>query len=72
MDLDNPSLLLSGVLVSALGMGFFLYGKKTQDLWSLLYGVLLLVVPFFAGSMLVMWGAAGIGLVLFYMVKRVG
>jgi len=57
--------MLSAVFVSAFGMGFFLYGKKTQDLWSLLYGVLLLV-PFFAGTVLMMWGVAGIGLVLFF------
>lgn len=41
------ALLLWGVLFSAIGLGYFLYGKKQTALVPLACGMLLMVVPFF-------------------------
>ncbi len=61
MDLANPWSLLSGVLISCLGLGFFLYGKKAAKLWPLLAGIVLGIYPYFISSVWLMWViAAGI------------
>jgi len=58
MDLDNPAILLSGIIISSIGMGFLIYGKKNADLRALLIGIILSVIPFFGHSLLVLWGVA--------------
>jgi len=71
MNLDHPAVLFSGVLIGAIGMGFFVYGKKTPDFRALLFGVLLSVVPLLAHTLLVLWGITGLGATLFYASGRV-
>jgi hypothetical protein len=58
MDLDHPGLLFSGLILGSLGMGFFLYGRKQGRFDCLAVGIALSVIPFFAHSLLVMWGLA--------------
>ncbi len=70
MDLDNPSVLLSGVIIGAFGMGFFIYGKKSADFRALLMGVALSVLPLFAHSLLVLWGLAGLCATAMYAARR--
>jgi len=55
MDLSNPGTLLSALIIGALGMGLFIYGKKQQHIPSLLAGVGMCVFPYFVSSLLVMW-----------------
>jgi hypothetical protein len=55
MDLGSTSSLFSSLLISCLGMGFFLYGKKATKLWPLLAGLVLGIYPFFVTSVLLMW-----------------
>ena len=71
MDFDHPSVLLSGMLIGAVGMGFFIYGKKNTDLKALLMGVALSVVPLLAHSMLVLWGVTGLCATAHYLSGRV-
>jgi hypothetical protein len=63
MDLSDPWLLISGLVLGAIGAGLFIYGKKQSDLRCLAAGVALCVVPYFIGSVLVLWlfGAGTIG-----------
>jgi len=70
MDLDNPSILLSGVLIGAFGMGFFIYGKKAADFRALLMGIALSVLPLFAHSLLVLWGLTGLCATAMYAARR--
>lgn len=72
MELDNPSVLLSGVLIGAVGMGFFIYGKKSADYRALLMGVALSVLPLLAHTMLVLWGITGACAALMYAARRFG
>lgn len=58
MDLDHPGVLFSGLILGCIGMGFFIYGKKQGRFDCLAVGAVLSAIPFFAHSLLVMWGVA--------------
>ena len=66
MDLSASS-LVAGLLVSGVGTGLFLYGKKQGRIPQLLAGVALMVYPMFIPSALwvVLIGAAVIGALWF-------
>ena len=55
MDLSNPYVIISGLFISAIGAGLFMYGKKAVDLRCILAGVALCVIPYFIGSMALLW-----------------
>lgn len=56
-DLD-PGILFSGLIISAIGMGMFIYGKKRPEPKCLFLGLAMCVFPMFVHSLLVMWGLA--------------
>ncbi len=58
MDLSNPGLLISGLIISTIGMGLFVYGKRSEDLKCLGLGLVMMVFPVFVHSLLLMWLAA--------------
>ena len=70
MDFDNPGVLFSGLIIGAVGMGFFIYGKKNADFRSLLAGVALSVIPFVGHSLLALWGATGLCASVYYASTR--
>lgn len=53
MDI-SASNLLSGVVISCLGAGIFLYGKNVQRLPPLVIGLAMCVYPYFL-SITIMW-----------------
>ncbi len=65
MDMSNPGLMLSAGLISMIGLGVFIYGKRMQDIKSLGIGLGMMIFPMFVPSVLVMWViavACGVGL----------
>jgi len=58
MDTE-PSTLFAGVVVSAFGVGFFIYGKKQRRAPQLVAGILLSVFPFFVSGALMTYAIAG-------------
>ena len=46
----NQALLLWGLLFSAIGMGFFIYGRKQRRAVPLVCGIVLMVYPYFVPS----------------------
>ncbi len=72
MDLSNPGILLSGLLISIAGLAVFVYGKKSQDMRSLGVGLALMVYPIFVHSLLVMWLIAGVCAGALYLLPRSG
>jgi hypothetical protein len=60
MDLSAGSLLLN-LLVSAVGAGFFLYGRKQSRMPPLIGGISLCIYPYFISNL---WVMAGIGVAL--------
>lgn len=72
MDLDNPAVLFSGILIGALGLGFFMHGKRNADFRTLLAGVALSVLPLTAHTLLVLWGCTGLCASALYVSNRRG
>jgi hypothetical protein len=62
MDL-SPGTLIASMLVSTVGFGFFLYGKKQVRLPQLATGVVLMAYPYFVGGAALVIGI-GAGIVL--------
>ncbi len=65
MDMSNPGLMVSAGLISMVGLGVFMYGKRMQDIKSLGIGLGMMIFPMFVPSVLVMWViavACGVGL----------
>lgn len=55
MDLSNPWLIVSGLLIGVVGFLLFNYGRKEPDLKALSAGLVLCVYPYFIGSVLMLW-----------------
>jgi hypothetical protein len=47
---DNPALLLWGILFSSIGLGFFIYGKKQGSIAPLITGIVLMIYPYFVSN----------------------
>ena len=45
--MEGTSLLIWGMLFGAIGLGFFIYGKKQKSVVPLLTGIALFVFPYF-------------------------
>jgi len=52
--MDNPSLLLWGVVFGSIGFGFFLYGKKQKAVVPLITGIALCVFPYFISNVYIL------------------
>ena len=59
MDFSDPSLLISGFLISMVGLGIFMYGKRAQSFKGLAIGIAMMGFPIFVSSLLWMWVSAG-------------
>lgn len=62
MDFDNPGLLLSGMIVSALGLGVFIYGKKLMQPKCIVVGLGLMALPLFVHSIVWIWASTAFGI----------
>lgn len=70
LDLGNPAVLISGLLISLIGTALFIYGKKQMEFPPLIAGIALCIVPFFVVSVLALWLITGACLGgLYYMHK---
>lgn len=50
--MPSPATLLWGILFGAIGVGYFIYGKRQAMLTPLLCGIALIVYPWFVSSAL--------------------
>ena len=57
----NSTQLLLGVILSSIGLGYFLYGKKQKMTVPLVAGLVLMVFPYFIESNFLL---SGTGIVL--------
>ena len=62
-DLDIGWMAAS-VVISAVGLGMFLYGKRTSQFMSLFAGILMMVYPYFVPNTIAMI-AIGVGVTAF-------
>lgn len=50
--MPEPVLLFWGIFFSAIGLGFFIYGRKQHKVIPLLTGVTLFIFPYFVTDLL--------------------
>ena len=48
----NPTSLVIGMLTGAIGVGYFIYGKRQTKFAPLIAGMMLCVYPYFVDSLL--------------------
>jgi len=51
---NNPSILIWGVIFGSIGLGFFVYSKKQKAIIPLLSGIGLMAVPYFISNMYIL------------------
>jgi hypothetical protein len=61
VDLD-PGQLFASMVVSTIGFGLFLYGKKQTRVPQLVAGIVLMLGPMFIGSGGLVWALGGLAL----------
>ena len=59
--MTDTAALLWGVVFGAVGLGYFVYGRKQRAVVPLLCGVALMVMPYLIGNVLLL---VGIGIAL--------
>lgn len=59
--MSSTAVLMWGMLFGAIGVGFFLYGKKQRTVVPLITGIVLCVFPYFIENVYVL---VGVGLLL--------
>ena len=50
----DTSLLLWGLIFGSIGFGFFIYGKKQQEIVPLLCGLALMIFPYFVSNVIIL------------------
>jgi dolichol kinase len=51
--MDISTSLIIGVLTGAFGVGYFIYGKRQQQIVPLLAGILLCIYPYFVDNLII-------------------
>ena len=51
----DPTVLMSGIAISTVGLGIFIYGKRMEKTESLGVGLAMMVFPIFVTSIPWMW-----------------
>ena len=64
--MDSSVGLFVGLLFSAIGLGFFIYGKKQQQYCPLLVGIALMVYPYFFADLALLSLIGGVLLIVPY------
>ena len=67
--MNNPSILIWGVIFGSIGLGFFVYGKKQKAIIPLLSGIGLMVVPYFISNMYILILSGIVLVALPYIIK---
>ncbi|HKZ11576.1 MAG TPA: hypothetical protein VJL61_12865 [Rhodanobacteraceae bacterium] len=67
--MPTPATLLWGMLFGAIGVGFFIYGKRQARIMPLVCGIALIVVPWFVSGALLTF-VIGLALVVIPFVLR--
>jgi hypothetical protein len=67
--MEETSLLVWGVVFGAIGLGFFVYGKKQKALVPLFSGIALFVFPYFISNVYILVIVGVILVVLPYFVR---
>ncbi|MHC4217190.1 MAG: hypothetical protein ACYSU7_01930 [Planctomycetota bacterium] len=72
MDFSSPGLLMSGLVISMVGLAIFVHGKRMEKAKSLAIGLVMMVFPIFVPSVLWMWLLAGACVAGLYLLPQSG
>jgi hypothetical protein len=74
LDFSNLTFgaLMAGMVVSSIGVGLFIYGKRQNRVPHLIAGMVLLVLPFLVRGTLAMSGASAGAIALLWLGVRAG
>ena len=67
--MDNAAQLMWGVLFSAIGLGYFVYGKRQRAPVPLLTGVALFVFPYFIANVYLLVATGAVLVAIPYFVR---
>ncbi len=67
--MEGTSLLIWGMLFGAVGVGFFVYGRKQRAIIPLIAGIALLFLPYFLSNVYLLVLIGGVFVVLPYFVR---
>jgi predicted membrane protein len=67
--MEGTSLLIWGMLFGAVGLGFFVYGRKQRAIIPLIAGIALLCLPYFLSNVYLLVLIGGVFVVLPYFVR---
>lgn len=56
----SPAALFAGMVVSSLGLGLYMFGKRNERLPHLMSGLLLMGVPLVVHGALALWAVGGL------------
>ncbi len=59
MNFDSPAILFSGLIIGTLGMGLFIYGKKSEQPAPLAVGLGVCALPMMVHSLILLWAITG-------------
>ena len=68
-ELGSVAVLIWGMLFGAIGIGYFLYGKKQKAVVPLYVGIVLCVFPYFIDNVYVLVGVGVTLIVIPYFVR---
>jgi hypothetical protein len=66
----DTSTLMWGVILGAIGFGFFIYGKKQKAIVPLISGVGLMVFPYFTSNVFILVATGVVFIALPFVLKR--
>jgi hypothetical protein len=67
--MDDSAMLIWGVFFGAIGLGFFVYGKKQKRIVPYLSGIALIIFPYFVSNTSILVITGSILMVLPYFVR---
>jgi len=70
MDLGDPWVLISGILIGGVGFVLLMYGKKEWNLKCVVTGLALCAFPYFVSSLILMWAIAAVCLGGLYVASK--
>ena len=70
MNLLNTNFLLASLVWGSVGVGYFIYGKKQQEVVPLVGGLIMIAISYLVGSALIMsLISIGIMVAVYYIVR---
>ena len=69
MDLNS---ILAGVFISLVGLALLMYGRKQTRLPHMVVGLILIIYPYFVGSIVLQFGVAVVLLAALALASRLG